>query len=86
MFVLGLMALISGKETTAPMDFLARDLNEKISSLAGDERLLKAALLCSFMGMFGIPLITGVLESNTSIQKPFEITSSKGFFISKWRI
>jgi hypothetical protein len=42
MFILGLMAYVSGKDTAPRMDFLSRDLNEKIGSLAEDERLLKA--------------------------------------------
>ena len=79
MFILGLMAFVSGKDTTAPMDFLFRDLNEKITSLAEEDRLLKAALLCSFMGMFGIPLITGVLESNHLYRNHLKSLVSKDF-------
>jgi hypothetical protein len=63
MFVLGLMAFVS-EDTADPMNYLHRDLNEKIISLQEDEKLLKSALLCSFMGMYGIPLVKLVLESN----------------------
>jgi hypothetical protein len=79
MFVYGLMAIISGNDTAAPMDFLTRDLDEKIRSLVEDEMLLKAALLCSFMGMFGIPLVSNVLEANHFYRNHLKALVAKGF-------
>ena len=79
MFVYGLMANISGNDTAAPRDFLTRDLDEKIVSLKQDEMLLKAALLCSFLGMFGIPLMTDVLEANNIYGNHLKALVAKGF-------
>jgi tetratricopeptide (TPR) repeat protein len=79
MFAYVLIAIISGNETSAPRDFLARDLDEKIVSLKEDEMLLKAALLCSFLGMFGIPIMADVLYANNIYINHLNALVAKGF-------
>jgi tetratricopeptide (TPR) repeat protein len=51
-------------EEKSHMNFIERDFNEKITSLGEDERLWKAALFCTFMGMFDISIVIPVLSSN----------------------
>jgi hypothetical protein len=79
MFVYGLMANISGDDNAAPRDFLTRDLDENIVSLKRDDMLLEAAILCSFLGMFGIPLMKNVLEANNIYRNHLKGLVAKGF-------
>ena len=81
LFTLGVMSLVSGKDMSTPPEFLSRDLNEKIAILEKDEKLFKTALLCSFMGMFGIPLITSVLESNCVYRYHLKSLAQKRFLL-----
>lgn len=50
------------EDKTSPRNFLARDLNEKTNALGSDDVLWRAALLCSFMGIYGIRLSIDLLE------------------------
>jgi hypothetical protein len=51
-FVAAIKYSLQGKSET--FDFIKTDIMKKIESLGNEEELWNAALLCSFMGMFGI--------------------------------